>query len=73
MRIEDIYVLKGAKDLIEDKESLEMCEGVNFIIVQALKKSDEKLYLTLQGLLTNLAITKNDIAIWIGYRAIVLI
>lgn len=74
MDIDDIPLLKGAKDYIEDRNNLPVSEGSEFIIQEALKKPDEPLYIALQGTLTDLAvayltepkIADNVVAIWIG-------
>ncbi len=73
--IDDIPLLKGAKDCIHDKNDLPVSEGSEFIIREALRKSEEPLFIALQGSLTDLAVaylTEPKIAdgieaaIWIG-------
>lgn len=75
MEIEDIPVLKGAVDYIEDKNRLPISEGAEFIIQEAMREDSSPLYIALQGNLTDLAIAylrKPEIAeritaaVWIG-------
>lgn len=75
MEIEDIPVLKGAADYIEDKNKLPVSEGSEFIIQEAMKETTEPLYIVLQGTLTDLAVAylrqpeiagRITAAIWIG-------
>lgn len=56
MGIDDIPLYKGAKDYISDKNNLPTSEGSRFIIKEALRESDEPLYIALQGSLTDLAV-----------------
>ncbi|MFV0556554.1 MAG: nucleoside hydrolase [Lactovum sp.] len=77
MEIDDVPLLKGAKDAILDKGNLPESPGADFIIQESLKKIEEPLYVVLQGALTDLAIAYlkepriiyNVIAIWIGGAA----
>ena len=75
MEIDDVPLLHGARDYIENKEELPESEGADFIIREAMKDTDEPLYIALQGTLTDLAIAylrephiaeKITAAIWIG-------
>ena len=75
MQIDDIPVLKGALDYIEDKNKLPISEGAEFIIQEAMKEDSSPLYIALQGTLTDLAVAylmKPEIAyriaaaVWIG-------
>ena len=75
MDIDDIPLVRGAKDCITDRENLPVSEGSELIIKEAMKEDDEPLYIALQGTLTDLAVaylTEPRIAehiaaaIWIG-------
>lgn len=75
MQIEDVPLFRGAPDCITDRARLPISDGARFIIEEALRESDEPLYIALQGGLTDLAVaylTEPRIAehitaaIWIG-------
>ena len=75
MEIDDVPLYKGATDYISDKSSLPTSEGSKFIIEEALRDSDDPLYIALQGSLTDLAVAyleapeiaeRIEAAIWIG-------
>lgn len=75
MDIDDVPLYKGAVDYIEDKNNLPINEGSQFIIDEAMRESDEPLYIALQGSLTDLAVAyllkpeiaeRIEAAIWIG-------
>jgi hypothetical protein len=55
MEIDDVPIYKGAKDQITDKEKPPLSEGSEFIIKEAMKDSDDPLYIALQGASTDLA------------------
>ncbi len=73
MKIDDISVYKGATASMDTAEIPES-EGADFIIREALKKEQEKLYVCFLGaitdmaiaLLKNPAIAENVVVIWIG-------
>jgi inosine-uridine nucleoside N-ribohydrolase len=56
MGIDDIPLIKGAKQEIPDKEHLPDSPGADFIIVEAMKDDDAPLFIALQACLTDLAI-----------------
>lgn len=75
MEIDDVPLFHGAMDYIEDRDALPFSEGSRFIIEEALRESDEPLYIVLQGGLTDLAVAyltepkiaeRIEAAIWIG-------
>jgi hypothetical protein len=74
MGIDDIPLIKGAKQEIPDKEHLPDSPGADFIIAEALKEDSTPLFIALQGCLTDLAIAlvrepsiaDKMTAIWIG-------
>ena len=74
MEIDDVPLLRGAADYIEDRVHPPISEGSQFIIDEAMKDSDEPLYIALQAGLTDLAaaylteprIADRITAIWIG-------
>ncbi len=78
MDIDDVPLLHGAVDYIEDRDHPGVSEGAQFIIDEAMKDSDVPLYIALMGGLTDLAqayLAKPEIAqritaaIWIGGSA----
>lgn len=75
MNIEDVPLLHGAVDCITDREHPGVSEGAQFIIDEAMRDTDEPLYIALQAGLTDLAqayLSRPEIAeritaaIWIG-------
>lgn len=75
MEIDDVPLLRGAADCIADGEALPVSEGSRFIIEEAMRESEEPLYIALQAGLTDLAVaylTEPKIAeriaaaVWIG-------
>jgi inosine-uridine nucleoside N-ribohydrolase len=74
MGIDDIPLIKGAKQEIPDKEHLPDSPGADFIIAEAMKEDSTPLFIALQGCLTDLAIAlvrepsiaNKMTAIWIG-------
>lgn len=75
MEMDDVPLLRGAVDYIADRNELPMSEGARFIIDEAMKDTDEPLYIALQAGLTDLAVAyltepriaeKITAAIWIG-------
>jgi len=74
MDIDDIPLLRGAADPLQDGEPLPDNEGSDFIIQEALKRDQGKLYVCLQGSITDMAvallkkpeIADNVVVIWIG-------
>lgn len=74
MEMDDVPLYRGAADYISDRENLPVSEGSQFIIDEAMKDSDEPLYIALQAGLTDLAvaylteprIADRMTAIWIG-------
>ena len=56
MEIDDVPLLRGAEDYIEGRNNLPVSEGSRFIIEEAMRDSDEPLYIALQGSLTDLAV-----------------
>ena len=75
MEIDDVPIYRGAPDQITDRDHLPESEGSDFIIKEAMKDTDEPLYIALQGGLTDLAVAylkepkiaeKITAAIWIG-------
>lgn len=75
MEIDDVPIFRGAPDCITDREHLPVSEGSEFIINEAMRESDEPLYIALQGGLTDLAVAyltepkiadRIEAAIWIG-------
>ncbi len=75
MEIDDVPLLRGAADYIADPEHLPESEGADFIIQEAMRETEEPLYIALQGTLTDLAIAYRKepkiaehitAAIWIG-------
>lgn len=75
MEIDDVPIFRGAQDCITDLQNLPVSEGSRFIINEALRESDEPLYIALQGGLTDLAVAylqepriaeRIEAAIWIG-------
>lgn len=75
MDIDDVPVYRGAVDYIEDPKHLPVNEGSDFIIREAMRETEEPLYIALQGTLTDLAVAylkkpeiaeKIEAAIWIG-------
>ena len=75
MEIDDVPVFKGAPDYIADREKLPISEGSQFIIEEAMRESEEPLYIVLQGTLTDLAVAyltqpeiaeRIEAAVWIG-------
>lgn len=74
MDIDDIPLLRGAVDPLRDGESLPDNEGSDFIIREALKRDQGKLYVCIQGAITDMAvallkkpeIADNVVVIWIG-------
>lgn len=78
MEIDDVPIFRGAVDCITDRTNLPVSEGSRFIIEEAMRETDEPLYIALQGGLTDLAVaylTEPRIAehiaaaIWIGGAA----
>ena len=78
MDIDDVPLFKGAVDYIADPNELPESEGAQFIIDEAMRDTDEPLYIALQAGLTDLAIAylkephiaeKIAAAIWIGGSA----
>ena len=78
MEMDDIPLVRGAEDYIIDRAHLPESEGADFIIREAMKESDEPLYIALQAHMTDLAIAylkepkiaeKITAAIWIGGAA----
>ncbi|MDR2514754.1 MAG: nucleoside hydrolase [Christensenellaceae bacterium] len=74
MEIDDIPLIRGAKQEIADRDNLPESPGADFIIEEALKDDERPLYIALQGCLTDLAIAlikepqiaDKMTAIWIG-------
>lgn len=75
MEISDVPLLRGAVDCITDKAALPVSEGSQFIIEEAMRESEEPLYIALQAGLTDLAVayltepriaSRIAAAIWIG-------
>ena len=75
MDIDDVPLYRGAVDYIEDPENLPVNEGSDFIIREAMRETEEPLYIALQGTLTDLAVAylqkpeiaeRIEAAIWIG-------
>ena len=75
MDIDDVPLFRGAPDYISDKQNLPVSEGSRFIIEEAMRDSEEPLYIALQGSLTDLAVAyltepkiaeRIEAAIWIG-------
>lgn len=75
MEIDDVPILKGASDFIEDRDRPPLSEGAEFMIREAMRECEEPLYIALQAGLTDLAaayLTEPRIAeritaaIWIG-------
>jgi len=75
MQIDDVPLLHGAVDCITDREHPGVSEGAQFIIDEAMRDTDEPLYIALQAGLTDLAqayLSRPEIAgritaaIWIG-------
>lgn len=75
MEIDDVPLFRGAPDCITDRENLPVSEGSEFIIREAMRDSDEPLYIALQGGLTDLAVAyltepriaeRIEAAVWIG-------
>lgn len=75
MEMDDVPLYKGAPDCITDPENLPVSEGSRFIIEEAMRDSEEPLYIALQGTLTDLAVAylvepkiaqRIEAAIWIG-------
>ena len=75
MDIDDVPLFRGAVDYISDRNDLPVSEGSQFIIEEAMRDTDEPLYIALQGGLTDLAVAyltepriaeKITAAIWIG-------
>ena len=75
MDIDDVPLYRGAVDYIEDPENLPVNEGSDFIIREAMRETEEPLYIALQGALTDLAVAylqkpeiaeRIEAAIWIG-------
>lgn len=75
MGIDDVPVFKGALDCIDDLSDLPISEGSQFIIEEAMRESEEPLYIVLQGTLTDLAVAyltepkiaeRIEAAVWIG-------
>lgn len=56
MGIDDVPIFRGAPDRITDPADLPDSEGSRFIIEEALRESEEPLYIALQGGLTDLAV-----------------
>lgn len=78
MEMDDVSLLHGAADYISDREKVPVSEGSQFIIDEAMKDSDEPLYIALQAGLTDLAAAyltepriaeKITAAVWIGGSA----
>lgn len=75
MDIDDVPLIRGAVDCIEDIKQLPESPGADFIIAEAMRESDRPLYIALQGGLTDMAIaylkepaiaSHIAAAIWIG-------
>ena len=74
MGIDDIPLLRGAADPFRDGEPLPENNGSDFIIQEALKRDEGKLYVCFQGSITDMAvallkkpeIADNVVVIWIG-------
>ena len=75
MDIDDVPLYRGAEDFIEDPKRLPDNEGSDFIVREAMRETEEPLYIALQGSLTDLAMAylrkpeiakKIAAAIWIG-------
>ncbi|MGN0998449.1 MAG: nucleoside hydrolase [Faecousia sp.] len=75
MDIDDVPLFRGAVDYIADRDHLPVSEGSRFIIEEAMRDTDEPLYIALQGGLTDLAVAyltepriaeRITAAIWIG-------
>jgi inosine-uridine nucleoside N-ribohydrolase len=74
MGIDDIPLIKGAKQEIPDREHLPESPGADFIIAEAMKDDSAPLFIALQGCITDLAIalvkeprvSDKMTAIWIG-------
>jgi inosine-uridine nucleoside N-ribohydrolase len=74
MAIDDVPILKGARQEFPDKEHPPESPGADFIIAEAMKDDNTPLFIALQGCVTDLAaailkeprITRRMTAIWIG-------
>ena len=75
MEIDDVPLLRGAPDCISNPDSIPVSDGSRFIVEEAMRESEEPLYIALQGSLTDLAVAylaepriaeKIEAAIWIG-------
>ena len=75
MEIDDVPIFRGAPDYIADRENIPVSDGSRFIVEEAMRESDEPLYIALQGSLTDLAVAyltepriaeRIEAAIWIG-------
>ncbi len=74
MGIDDVPLMKGSDRELTDREHLPDSPGADFIIAEAMKEDNSKLFIALQGSLTDLAIAwlkepkiaERLTAVWIG-------
>lgn len=72
--IDDVQMLQGCKEPLKNEKDKPICDGVKFIIDEALRDDNRRLYITVQGTLTDVAAALNrcpEIAehmtiVWIG-------
>lgn len=72
--IDDVPIFRGCAEPLKGEADILECEGVDFIIKEALREDDRPLYITVQGTLTDVATALNkcpEIAehltvVWIG-------